>query len=294
MSHFHSKQVLYLVATPIGNLDDITIRAIEVLKKVDLIAAEDTRHSKRLLSHYSIPTQVISLHEHNEQKRADELIERLRMGQSIAMISDAGTPLISDPGARVVSAIIAAGFQVMPIPGACAAVSALIASGLAAGQFVFTGFLAHKGAERKKQLAALVAESRTHILYESVHRIVNLLELIVDLFGKERRVTVARELTKTFETFYYGSAADVLHSIQEHPEQQKGEYVVVIEGNDIPASSQQVTVETTQLLRPLLQELPLKTAVGIAVKATGLRRNSLYDLALSLSKGDGLSDGKQK
>ena len=190
---------------------------------------------------------------------------------------------------------MAAGFRVIPIPGACAAISALVASGLNVNQFTFIGFLPHKGGERTKQLKALVAEPRTLVLYESVHRIVNLLKLIVDLFVKERRVTVARELTKTFETFYYGTAAEVLQSIQEHPEQQKGEFVVIIEGCDAPASTQQVTIEAEQLLSTLLQEMPLKTAVNIAVSVTGLRRNALYDLALTLSKGDRLKrDGGEK
>jgi 16S rRNA (cytidine1402-2'-O)-methyltransferase len=284
MLNHHLKSSLYLVATPIGNLDDITFRALEVLKKVDLIAAEDTRHSKRLLSHYALTTPMISLHEHNEQQRIVTIVERLQAGESIALISDAGTPLISDPGARIVSAVIAAGFNVTPVPGACAAIAALTASGLACDQFFFAGFLPHKGAERRKRLVSLADKTSTIILYESVHRILNLLKLIIDVCGAERQLTVARELTKNFETFYYGDAATVFDQITAHPEQRKGEYVVLLEGCAPVEDAQTSLVDTTQLLNALLAELPLKTAVKIAVAITGLRRSALYDLALALSQ----------
>ncbi len=275
---------LYIVATPIGNLGDITHRAIEVLSAVDVIAAEDTRHSQRLLGHYGIQTPLLSLHEHNEQSRAAALLVRLQQGQNVALISDAGTPLVSDPGYRLVSLLAKEGINVLPIPGPCAAIAALVASGLATDRFVFEGFLAAKGAPRKQRLLELADEKRTVILYESVHRIVKLLQLLNDSWGSQRSVAVARELTKRFETVQRGTAEQVLEHFNAHPEQCKGEFVVILEGvqgEDVDAQAK----ERRRLLDILLKQVPLKQAVMIAMEITGCKRKPLYELALTI-KGD--------
>jgi len=209
---------LYLVATPIGNLDDITFRAVEVLKHVDLIAVEDTRHSKKLLKHYDVATPTLSLHDYNESARCAELIKRLVAGIDIALISDAGTPLISDPGYRLVAAAHQHDIKVIPIPGACAAIAGLIASGLPTDRFVFVGFLPAKGAARKKRLEEFTNESRTIIFYESVHRIINLIDLLNEVFGGARVATVARELTKTFETIHQAKLSDLKFTLLSKPE----------------------------------------------------------------------------
>jgi 16S rRNA (cytidine1402-2'-O)-methyltransferase len=275
---------LYIVATPIGNLADITLRAIETLKSVALIAAEDTRHSRRLLDHYQITTPTISLHEYNEQTRAQLLCDRLQQGENIALISDAGTPLISDPGYRLVDQVRQAGIRVVPIPGPCAAIAALVASGLPTDQFVFVGFLPAKGAARKKKLAALKNESRTIIFYESVHRMVDLIDLLNEIFEGERRATVARELTKTYETIYQATLSDIKHGLQKFPTQIKGEFVVVVQGAVEKENGDEMMMEYQRILEILLREIPLKQAVNLTCQITGARRKLLYSLALKLSK----------
>lgn len=273
---------LYLVATPIGNLGDITLRAIDVLRGVDLIAAEDTRHSKKLLNHYDITTPTLSLHNYNEAARTAQLITRLQQGADIALIADAGTPLISDPGYRLVAQAHRHGIKVIPIPGACAAIAGLVASGLPTDQFVFAGFLPIKDAARKKHLAAFVSESRTIIFYESVHRIINFLNLLNEVFGGDRVAAVARELTKTFETIRQATLRDLKDWFAQDPQQSKGEFVIILQGAS--KKNRDPAAVDTRLLQILLSELPLKQAVSLAVQITGKKRKALYSLALEAQK----------
>lgn len=270
---------LYVVATPIGNLADFSPRAIEILKKVAVIAAEDTRHSGLLLQHCGIATPLISLHQHNEMQRSEELIARMKAGESVALISDAGTPLISDPGASLVALAHHHKVPVVAIPGPCAAIAALSISGLACEQFIFEGFLPAKGNQRKERLTELAREARPVILYESVHRILDLLELVVALCGPDRKVALARELTKRFESALCLPAAELLQHFIVHGDQVKGEFVVILDGYRGPAP-EGVWVDKELVLKALLAELPLKQAVSLAAQITGERQNQLYDKAL--------------
>lgn len=279
--------ILYIVATPIGNLSDITFRAVSILSTVNLIAAEDTRHSKHLLNHYQIKTPIISLHEFNEVKRSNVLLERLQHGESIALISDAGTPLISDPGYRLVKTIKEAGIQVSPIPGACAFVAALSASGLATDNFVFEGFLSAKNTERKNQLGFLLSETRTIILYESPHRIVKLLQDIDEIFPSDRKIVLAKELTKTMENFISGNAKEILQWLETDEKHQKGEFAIIVEGAVSQVQSSKIEIE--KLLKILGEEMSLAKAVTLAAKITGEKKNSIYQLALKF-KGLFLSE----
>lgn len=272
---------LYVVATPIGNLADFSPRAIEILRKVAVIAAEDTRHSALLLQHCSINTPLVSLHQHNEKQRSKELIARLKSGESVALISDAGTPLISDPGASLVVLAHQYKLPVIAIPGPCAAIAALSISGLAADQFVFEGFLPAKGNQRKERLAELAKERRPVIVYESVHRILDLLEQIVELCGADRKLALARELTKRFESALCLPAAEMLQHFSVHTEQIKGEFVVILDGYRGPAP-QGCWVDVDKALKVLLAELPLKQAVSLTAQLTGERQNVLYDKALKI------------
>lgn len=276
------KSTLYLVATPIGNLADITLRAIDVLKTVDMIAAEDTRHSQRLLAHYQITTPMFSLHEHNEDDRVNSIIKKLSEGQSIALISDAGTPLISDPGFRLVRAVTAAGFSVVPLPGPCALIAALTASGLPTDRFVFEGFLPVKKGALHAYLTSLEKESRTMVFYESVHRIEKTLQVFVDVFGGERVATIARELTKTFETIKQDSLHGLCDWMANDVQQKKGEFVIVLQG--VSSAVQSVDdIELERVLSILLKELSLKQAVKLSCEITGLKRKQIYQKALTLS-----------
>lgn len=277
---------LYIVSTPIGNLSDITLRAIEILKSVDLIAAEDTRHSQRLLSHYEIHTRCISLHDFNEDARIEKIISLLSTGKSVALISDAGTPLISDPGFRLVRAVQQNGCKVVPIPGACAAIAALSASGLPTDRFCFEGFLPAKKAALESRLQALKDETRTMIFYESVHRVVTTLSVMKSVFGAQRVVTLARELTKAFETIYQNTLEKACEWIECHAEQQKGEFVIVVSGL-LEADIDQMAAQRalTQLLTTLLDEVTVKQAVSIACKMTGSAHRDVYALALKLKEG---------
>ena len=229
---------LYLVATPIGNLEDITLRALRVLKECDVVAAEDTRHSGQLLKHFGISKPLLSYFQFNEAKRSEEIIERLRRGEKVALVTDAGSPGISDPGERVVKAAVAAAFRVEAIPGACALVAALTASGLATGEFHFIGFLPHKSGQRRKQLERLKTFSGTLILYESPYRIEKLLAELNEIFP-ERNVVLARELTKKFEEFLRGTPLELLEVLRKRS--LKGEFVVLVSGDDELESSPQVT-----------------------------------------------------
>jgi len=272
---------LYIVATPIGNRDDFSRRAIDILKSVDVIAAEDTRHSKRLLDYYQINTPLMSLHQHNESQRISSVVSRLEKGQKIALISDAGTPLISDPGYRLVAELQKRHFRIVPIPGACAAITALCASGLPTDRFVFEGFLPVKKGTRQNYLRTLLNEPRTLIFYESKHRILDSLTDICHVFGPERRAVLARELTKSFETIRQDSLAALLAWVRSDPNQLRGEFVIVLAG--VKVDGQQVDqTEAKRILSILLKELPLKQAVAIATDLTNGQRKSLYQLALLL------------
>lgn len=277
--------VLYIVATPIGNLQDITFRAIDILRSVHSIAAEDTRHSMFLLTQYAIHTPVISLHEHNERERVSIMIDKLMKGESIALISDAGTPLISDPGYFLVREVRDQGIRVVPVPGPCAAIAALCASGLPTDKFIFAGFLANKSKKRKDSLIKFIYESATVIFYESPHRIVDLLADMQEVFGPERRVVIARELTKVFETIRSGILAELIDWVNHDENQQKGEIVVLLEGLKGQVTNDAM-VEMRKMLSVLLEAVPLKQAVDIATKLSGQRKNEIYELALQLKQGD--------
>lgn len=273
---------LYVVATPIGNLGDMTERAINILRQVDLIAAEDTRHSKRLLEHLGILTPMKAFHNFNEAQRATELLTLLQNGKSIALISDAGTPLISDPGYRLVSLVREHGITVHPIPGACALIAALSASGLPSDRFVFEGFLPAKSSARCEQLKLLVDETRTLLFYESPHRILSSLVDMIKIFGEDRMAVVARELTKTFETIKQASLKDLLDWMTNDPNQQKGEFVILIKGVE-KIQDEETDNEALRVLKILLTELPLKQASQLAAKITGAKKNWLYEKAIKLT-----------
>lgn len=266
---------LYIVATPIGNLADMVPRAVETLQHVDLIAAEDTRHSRRLLEHFHISTPMVAYHDFNEQRSTPSLLAHLSAGKRIALISDAGTPLIADPGYKLVYAARAAGIKVVPIPGPCALVAALCASGLPSDRFVFEGFLPAKPAQRLKRLQGLAREPRTLVLYEAPHRLLDSLRSLTDVFGSTRQVVLARELTKTFETFYSGTVAEVLTFAESDSNQQKGEIVLVVAGAET-AQPTEVDDHAADIMRHLLAELSLKQASSLTAKITGVNKKMLY------------------
>jgi 16S rRNA (cytidine1402-2'-O)-methyltransferase len=272
---------LYVVATPIGNLGDLSPRAVEVLRSVERIAAEDTRHSRKLLQHFAIQTPLVAVHEHNERELAPRLVEQLRAGASLALISDAGTPLISDPGFNLVRLAREAGVRVIPVPGPSALVCALSASGLATDRFVFEGFLPAKRVARRARLAELQHDSRTLILYESSHRIVDCLQDLAELFGGGRHAVLARELTKQFETIRDASLEELADWVAADRNQQKGEIVLLVAGCPQPEKDQ-VSAEAEQLLAILLDELPVKLAAKLAARITGLNKRDLYNRALQL------------
>lgn len=269
---------LYIIATPIGNLGDISLRALETLKTVDCIAAEDTRHSKKLLARFGIKKPMISLHDYNEKERSAVLLKQLQQGQNIALISDAGTPLISDPGYHLVKIIRDAGINIVPIPGPCAAITALCASGLPTDKFIFEGFLPAKSGLRKKHLEELKDEGRTIIFYESPHRLLKSINDMVSIFGENREAVVARELTKKFETIYSANLGKIATWLQSDKNQQKGEFVILIHGADRAAQKQQIN--PIQILKTLLTELPVKQAANLTARITGESKNKLYRAAL--------------
>jgi 16S rRNA (cytidine1402-2'-O)-methyltransferase len=275
------KGVLYVVATPIGNLKDITFRAVEVLKSVALIAAEDTRHSHKLLSHYLVNTKMISYHAFNEKNRVPTLLEHLDAGEDVALISDAGTPLINDPGYVLVQKLHELGYKVIPIPGPCALIAALSTSGLPTEHFVFEGFLSSKPSTARQELQALKNETRTIIFYETPHRILQCVELMKEVFGDDRVMAIARELTKNFETIMCDTISNVQTRLIEDPNQQRGEFVVLVHGK-IPEKKEAVE-RAEEILKILMSELSLKQAVSLSVKITGGSRKKLYELALKLS-----------
>ena len=272
---------LYIVATPIGNLSDITLRAIEILKSVDIVAAEDTRHSRKLFNAHNINTSLWAVHEHNEDAKSGQLIAKLHEGQSVALISDAGTPLISDPGYRVVTKAREAGVNVYTVPGPCAAVAALSVSGLPTDRFLFIGFLAPKATARQKQLQDILDEQATVVLYESPRRITGLLSDIQAVLGADKVVSVAKELTKTFERVLSGTVASVLLQLEENPDLQRGEFVVMVAGVPKKKVGDDAVDATTMAWVAMAQEhLPLKKACALVSEMTGVKKNLLYKTAL--------------
>ncbi|WP_091825677.1 16S rRNA (cytidine(1402)-2'-O)-methyltransferase [Marinobacterium iners] len=275
-----SEPVLYIVATPIGNLADLSARAQEVLGSVDYIAAEDTRYSGRLLAHFTIKAPMISVHDHNERQRSEHIINLLAAGHSIALVSDAGTPLISDPGFHLVRAVREAGYRVSPVPGCCAFVAALSASGLPSDRFQFIGFLPAKSGARLQTLKPYAAHTETLIFYESTHRIVDSLAAMAEAFGGERYAVVARELTKTFETIHGDTLQNLLEWIQADSNQQRGEFVVLVHGAPASEQGDQIDPEAERILHILAKEMPPKKAAGLAAEITGEKKNRLYQLLI--------------
>ncbi|AJC64881.1 MULTISPECIES: 16S rRNA (cytidine(1402)-2'-O)-methyltransferase [Dickeya] len=283
-----SASTLYIVPTPIGNLADITQRALTVLQQVDLIAAEDTRHTGLLLQHFAINARLFALHDHNEQQKAEQLLARLQQGMSIALVSDAGTPLINDPGYHLVRRCREAGVRVVPLPGPCAAITALSAAGLPSDRFCYEGFLPAKTKARKDTLRDLQEETRTLIFYESTHRLLDSLQDMVEVWGADRYVVLARELTKTWESLYGAPVGALLAWVQEDENRRKGEMVLIVEGHQpdddaLPAA----VLRTLQLLRA---ELPLKKAAALAAEIHGVKKNALYRYGLEQENGDGASE----
>ena len=273
---------LYIVATPIGNLADMTARAIEVLRDVAVIAAEDTRHSGVLLRHFGISTPCLAYHEHNERQQTETLIERLGQGAAVALISDAGTPLLSDPGYHLVKAAHAADIRVIPIPGASAVLAALSVSGLPTDRFIFEGFLPAKSSGRRERMLALRSETRTLIFYEAPHRLLATLGDMAEIFGQQREAVLARELTKVYETIRKDSLERLRHWVEADPNQQKGECAIVVQGAEVVSDQVDADAEKRRILEILLDEMPLKQAVGVAVKISGEKRNRLYQWAVDM------------
>jgi 16S rRNA (cytidine1402-2'-O)-methyltransferase len=274
---------LYLVATPIGDMTDIAPRALGILSTVDIVAVEDKRRSSRLFSHFGIKTPMISYHDHSEEKQVKKIIDELLCGKSVALISDAGTPLISDPGYKLVNAAKDKSIKVSPVPGPCALIAAISASGLPSDRFIFEGFLPSKSIPRITKIQNISADSRTIIFYEAPHRILETLIDMIKVIGPSRKIVLARELTKTYETFISGTLESVLQIIEKDLNQQKGEIVIVLAGAD--SSEKKIeTQDSKRILSVLLEELPLKQAVSLGSKITGTQKNIFYKLALDLKK----------
>ena len=272
--------MLYIVATPIGNLGDISRRAVDVLASSDIVAAEDTRRCRALLSHLGLSRRLVAYHDHSDERRESELLSELRRGSTVALVADAGTPLISDPGFRLVRAARNAGFEVSCVPGPCAAVAALSVAGLPSDRFAFEGFLPARESARRARLSSLAAEQRTLVFYESPRRVLAFFADLEAVFDPSRQAALARELTKIHETVLRGSIAELHARIAADPEQQLGEIVVVVEG--LGDTTDRAEVDGGAVLKPLLRRLPLSEAVDCAVEITGLPRNGLYRQALEL------------
>lgn len=273
---------LYVVATPIGNLADISQRALDVLREVDLIAAEDTRHSARLLEAYSITTPLLSYHDHNEQAKSPVIVEKLQAGQNIALISDAGTPLINDPGYRLLAAVHDAGITVVPVPGANAAIALLSVSGLAVNSFTFEGFPPVKSQQRQKYYAAWSHSPHAHVFYESSHRILDSLKDACAVLGSERSCAMGRELTKTFETIKRCTLGELYEFVAADNNQQKGEFVIVISRSEEEES--ELGGEVREMLEKVLPLLSVKQASQVVAALTGMKKNQIYQLALEMQQ----------
>ncbi|PTV50471.1 16S rRNA (cytidine(1402)-2'-O)-methyltransferase [Acinetobacter pittii] len=273
---------LFVVATPIGHLDDMTFRAIDILKSVSIVAAEDTRQSAQLFKHYNISTQLTACHDHNESNKIEQLVQRLLAGDDIALISDAGTPLISDPGFKLVRAAQEHGIKVVPVPGACAAIAALSAVGLPSDRFSFEGFLPSKASQRISQLEKLKNETQTLIFYEAPHRILECVKNMAEVFGENRPVGFAREITKTFETIKKMTLKDLVSFIENDHNQEKGEIVLVIGGAPEKTDLEQEKLD--ELLKRLLQDLSVKAASQLAADLTGIKKKVAYQRALELTQ----------
>ncbi|MCP4790619.1 MAG: 16S rRNA (cytidine(1402)-2'-O)-methyltransferase [Gammaproteobacteria bacterium] len=272
---------LFVVATPIGNLQDMSTRAIETLQQVDLIAAEDTRHSAPLMQHFAITTPMMAVHDHNERQRSQAIVTRLQQGQSVALISDAGTPLISDPGYHLVSAVREAGFKVVPIAGPSALIAALSVAGVATDKFTFMGFLPAKSSHRCQVLQGLQEAVYTHVFYESPHRIMGSVADMLKVLGGERHLVVARELTKTYETVHSGTIAEIQTWLTADSNQQRGEFVLILAAAPV-AEKAAMDAATDKMLLVLLEQLPIKKAAAVAAKLTPHKKQALYDRALML------------
>lgn len=278
----HACGVLYIVSTPIGNLKDITQRAIEILTTVDLIACEDTRHTQKLLTNFSINNRTISLHDHNERQRQDYVANMLKDGKNIALVSDAGTPLISDPGFHIVRHCRSLDLPVVPVPGVCAAITALSVAGVPTDKFTFEGFLPSKQGARLTTFESLSNEQRTMVFYDAPRRVIDTVTDIITAFGDSRYVVIARELTKTFETVKGAKAGELLAWLESDAHQLKGELVLIIEGAKIDPDA--ISPEAVATLKLLLAELPPKRACAIAAKIHDVKKNALYQVALSLKE----------
>jgi len=277
------KGSLYIVATPIGNMGDMTERARQTLRDVDVIAVEDTRRSGQLLRHFEVSTPMIAVHEHNERQICDSLLSRIEKGESIALISDAGTPLLSDPGYFLVNQARERDVSVVPIPGVSAVITALSVAGLPTDRFIFEGFLPAKSTARQQKLEKLKEDMRTIIFYEAPHRIVEMLKDCQTVFGDERKVVIARELTKTFETVHGDTLENLIPWVEADENQKKGEFVVLLHG----AAAREETgldAESERILLILLKDLPVKQAAALAASITGLKKNALYQFALELKE----------
>ncbi len=274
---------LFVVATPIGNLDDFSQRAIQTLKQVDFICAEDTRHARTLLNHYGITTHCIALHQHNESQTAEGLIHKIQQGASIAIISDAGTPLISDPGMPLVALAQASDVKVTPIPGACALIAALSASGLAINHFCFLGFLPRTSSARQTLFKHQKSNTETWVFYESCHRIANCINDLASIIPANREICIAREITKLHETIIKSSVQDLLTLIEQDSNMQRGEFVVIVSGARPEPKQDILTEQQLKTLKVLLTECTIKTAVTLAMEITGVRKKLLYQTALDLS-----------
>lgn len=271
---------LFIVATPIGNLADMVPRAVEILQNVDFIAAEDTRHSGKLMQHFQINTPLLAYHDHTDEARVQQLLARLQAGERMALISDAGTPLISDPGYRIVHWARQAGIRVTPVPGPCALIAALCASGLPSDRFCFEGFLPAKSGARQAALSAVALEARTLVFYESPHRIEECLQDAVAVLGADRPAVLARELTKTFETFLTGSLSEIAQQVAADANQRKGEIVLMVQGFKAPEQAEVIDAEARRVMELLLAELPVKQAASLTAKITGEKKNKLYQWAV--------------
>ncbi|AMP02144.1 tetrapyrrole (Corrin/Porphyrin) Methylases family protein [Collimonas arenae] len=270
---------LYVLATPIGNVCDISLRALHVLSMVDAVACEDTRNTAHLLSRYGLSKTLLAAHEHNEREAADKIVARLQAGERVALVSDAGTPAVSDPGARIVDAVLRAGLRALPLPGPSAAVTALSVSGLVNDQFQFVGFLPSKGRQREIVLNGLVGASATLVLYEAPHRIIETVDALLQAFGPERQVVLARELTKLFESVHRCALGDAPAWLAADANRQKGEFVLLVEAAPVALDD---SAEGERVLKILLAELSIKQASALAAQITGQKKNALYERALAL------------